>query len=305
MRLRLIALAVLFALATVTAWAQSYYLVGDSPLGCGWRTDMGLKLSPQGDGSYSVRFELHGCAWFVLADGLTSGPSNWDAFNAALRIGPCNGNELVQSDTRVQACKAGTDNGAFSFTGDGFYTLVYEPGDSSFIIYSDVTTGELYIVAGTPAQVFGTEWDNNNYGNAMLQSIDGTYYLHKPHLELAAGDCVQFKVLYYGDWGQCWPAENMVVTIDQTGTYDLTIIFDPSTIMISYHLEREGSQPLPGDMDGDGTVDINDVGTLIDHLLLGGANPAADFNNDGEINIVDLSNLIDYLLTGIMPQSPP
>ena len=57
---------------------------------------------------------------------------------------------------------------------------------------------------------------------------------------------------------------------------------------------------LRGDVNGDGSVNISDVTTLIDLLLGGGSisNPAADCNQDSSINISDVTALIDYLLSG-------
>ena len=59
---------------------------------------------------------------------------------------------------------------------------------------------------------------------------------------------------------------------------------------------------IPGDVDGDGVVNINDVTTLIDYLLSGDATTvflaAADVDGDGEVNISDVTALIDYLLSG-------
>ena len=55
-----------------------------------------------------------------------------------------------------------------------------------------------------------------------------------------------------------------------------------------------------GDVNGDGSVNISDVTTLIDLLLGGGtiSNPAADCNQDSSVNISDVTSLIDYLLSG-------
>lgn len=57
---------------------------------------------------------------------------------------------------------------------------------------------------------------------------------------------------------------------------------------------------LPGDVNGDGEVNIKDVSALIDYLLTGdteGVNLAnADMSQDHEVSIKDVSALIDYLL---------
>ena len=55
---------------------------------------------------------------------------------------------------------------------------------------------------------------------------------------------------------------------------------------------------LRGDVDGDGTVSIADVTSLIDVLLRGSEAPdTADCDLDGIVNIADATALIDYLLT--------
>ena len=57
--------------------------------------------------------------------------------------------------------------------------------------------------------------------------------------------------------------------------------------------------PMPGDVDGDGVVNIADVTALIDILLSGGTVPAnADVDDDGVVNIADVTALIDMLLSG-------
>jgi len=54
-----------------------------------------------------------------------------------------------------------------------------------------------------------------------------------------------------------------------------------------------------GDVNGDGSVDINDVTDLIDTLLIGDTYyPNADVNGDEEMNINDVTKLIDILLKG-------
>ncbi len=57
---------------------------------------------------------------------------------------------------------------------------------------------------------------------------------------------------------------------------------------------------MPGDVDGDGKVNIDDVTTLINHLLKGSTSVSdgADVNEDGKINIDDVTSLINKLLHG-------
>ena len=54
-----------------------------------------------------------------------------------------------------------------------------------------------------------------------------------------------------------------------------------------------------GDVNGDGSVTIDDVTALIDILLSGAsASTGADANQDGSVTIDDVTTLIDYLLAG-------
>ena len=53
----------------------------------------------------------------------------------------------------------------------------------------------------------------------------------------------------------------------------------------------------PGDIDGDGEINIADVTKLIDKLLSGEELPAyIDVNGDGSVDIADVTKLIDQLL---------
>lgn len=72
--------------------------------------------------------------------------------------------------------------------------------------------------------------------------------------------------------------------------------------VISFSVVEDGA-PLPGDMNGDGKITIEDVTELID-LLLSGEDPqseevfqVADVDGDGHITIGDVTAIIDQILT--------
>ena len=60
--------------------------------------------------------------------------------------------------------------------------------------------------------------------------------------------------------------------------------------------EDPNPQPLPGDVNDDGEVNIADVNALIDIILSGGNSANADVNGDHEVNIADVNALIDIIL---------
>ena len=54
---------------------------------------------------------------------------------------------------------------------------------------------------------------------------------------------------------------------------------------------------IPGDVNGDGEVNIADVNVIIEAILTGNSNPDADVNGDTEINIADVNSVINIILT--------
>ena len=97
-------------------------------------------------------------------------------------------------------------------------------------------------------------------------------------------------------------------TVDVTGVRN-TAFFEVTTQTNKYqvrdvtdiYLPYLDVQSIPGDVNGDGSVNIADVTSLIDYLLGSELDTfdavAADVNGDGSINISDVTSLIDLLLT--------
>lgn len=56
-------------------------------------------------------------------------------------------------------------------------------------------------------------------------------------------------------------------------------------------------QPLIGDLNGDGVVNILDVVSLVGFILNGGFDSSADVNGDGEINVLDVVSLVNLILS--------
>jgi hypothetical protein len=60
---------------------------------------------------------------------------------------------------------------------------------------------------------------------------------------------------------------------------------------------------IPGDVNGDGEINIADANSVIDVVVMGGnaghtRAPAADANDDGEVNIGDINFIINIILNG-------
>ena len=127
-------------------------------------------------------------------------------------------------------------------------------------------------------------------------------------------NCSALKTIYVGDG---WRLSDMAQTVSRNVFNGCTSLvggkgtaYDASHVDAGYaHIDGGPSNPgyftekpdfIRGDVDGDGSVDITDVSTLIDLLLGDGtvSNPSADCNQDGAVDIADVSSLTDYLLSG-------
>ncbi len=119
---------------------------------------------------------------------------------------------------------------------------------------------ELYTVAGTPAEVFGSPtWSADITANDMAKQADGTY---RKTYELNGTEVgpIAFKVVKNRDWNYAWPANDYYVDVKK-GT--LVITFDPSTGAVNANIESEaftiagddttifGSYWEPSDTDND------------------------------------------------------
>lgn len=88
--------------------------------------------------------------------------------------------------------------------------------------------------------------------------------------------------------------------------YTQATLFVPNESLESYRAHEEWGRfsrivPFvgagPGDIDGDGEINIADVSSLMDQLLTGEELPSyIDANGDGEVNISDVARIIDRLL---------
>ncbi len=58
-------------------------------------------------------------------------------------------------------------------------------------------------------------------------------------------------------------------------------------------------EPVVGDVNGDGEVNIADVNAVIDLILSGVNDLKGDVNGDEEVNIADVNSIIDIILNQV------
>lgn len=72
---------------------------------------------------------------------------------------------------------------------------------------------------------------------------------------------------------------------------------DGPTVTLKF-VKGGAPEPLKGDVNNDGEVNISDVNAMIDFILSSSEDPIADVNGDGEINISDVNEVISIILGG-------
>ena len=244
----------IITLIAMTALALSMqagmYIVGGAPFG-EWNTSDGMEMNDNGDGTYSLTVELSGTIWFVFADNLTENPGEWDLFNGEYRFGPTTGSDqVVTLGEYVATQKQGNGSGAYQLACGSeptMFTFTFDTENMEFIVEGNAHVDDpwTYVtVAGTPAAIFGTEWDPSNRDNDMVKNADGIYVFDRYDVELPE-TTIMFKVVSNHDWGLACPAEDYMCYVEG-GLYDIHITFNVETEEVNCIAELKG-EPLPPD----------------------------------------------------------
>lgn len=120
------------------------------------------------------------------------------------------------------------------------------------MVSKDVTR---YAVAGNSIALFLQEWSachQYKYTDMVKQS-DGTYEYKVTDAQLPTNN-IEFKVCKDCSFDECWPAENWVLNIPESGVYTVTITFNPITKDINAIAEKTGSVVIPASLDIRGTL---------------------------------------------------
>ena len=79
--------------------------------------------------------------------------------------------------------------------------------------------------------------------------------------------------------------------------------FHSSDILVDFFLQYQLSdfidnQQMPGDLNNDGVINVNDIVLIVDFILLdsGEYNETADLNNDGNIDVLDVIAIVEIIL---------
>ena len=142
---------------------------------------------------------------------------------------------------------------------------------------------------------------NSSGGFEIWGALDFALPTSNEQVDAQPGDMVLYNgsniCLFYGS--NSW-SYTRLGHIDDLNTSELRTFLKAGESNIGVTLSLAPGSPVkPGDVNGDGEVNISDVTALIDLLLSGETGTEmADVNNDGEVNISDVTSIIDMLLGG-------
>ena len=128
--------------------------------------------------------------------------------------------------------------------------------------------------------------DNGNvYGTLGDFYRDGEWYnfdIPYSEIELRANPVFDNPTNYMGN----------VIAFLSGGVAGTELNFDA----IFFYRKGAVEPTIPGDVNGDGDVNVMDITALIDIIMNDGDNPRADVNEDGAIDVRDITALIDIIM---------
>ena len=194
--------------------------------------------------------------WTVAGSSLALFGTSWDATNADNDMELVNGlytftrNNVELTVGAIQFKVVKNHDWGIAYPSSNYNQAIAKHGYYNVVITFDAETHEItctptlleeiideeppvYTVAGAPAALFGTEWAPALVENEMTRGQNGIYTWTKNGVELNAGN-VEFKVILGHEWGVEYPSSNYVAPIEENGTYNVTITFDPATEAITF-----------------------------------------------------------------------
>ena len=99
---------------------------------------------------------------------------------------------------------------------------------------------DVYSVAGSSADIFGSAWDAESKTTEMTKGADGVYSITFEDVQPESN--VEYKVVKNHNWDTAYPAQN--ATFSVTAVSDVTITFDPATSAVNATVTPTG-EPEP------------------------------------------------------------
>ncbi len=183
---------------------------------------------------------------------------------------------------------------------DLIHTMDFYPDDSdnsSQIVAGDISRDGAEILIKSYAHIFHfPRYENQSIAQALTNTMTMVEYMMEPQ-----GEAVGWHPDGVGYFTISEEASNIpchlyfypriVGCMDQNADN-----YNP------YALEDDGSCEIPGDINGDGQINIIDIVMAVDLILGNNYDVVGDMNEDGQLNVIDIVMLVDWVLNG-MPEA--
>ena len=98
---------------------------------------------------------------------------------------------------------------------------------------------DVWTAAGS-STLFGSHWDETDTNNDLTDKGDGIWELTKTGCILEQNVKNELKVLKDHSWAESYPQTNYVFTVEETGTYNVTIQFNENTYEVGVITKKTG-----------------------------------------------------------------
>ena len=98
---------------------------------------------------------------------------------------------------------------------------------------------DVWTAAGS-STLFGSHWDATDTNNDLSDKGNGIWELTKTDCILEQNVKYELKVLKNHNWAESYPQTNYVFTVEETGTYNVTIQFNENTYEVGVITKKTG-----------------------------------------------------------------
>ena len=126
-----------------------------------------------------------------------------------------------------------------------------------------------------------------------MQTTEGDYVTSSGSLMMNPNN-IQSEWFPTAD-GRCVVKLSIEIMSFDEDEFEYVHLADGPRLTLEFVKDSQGGG-IPGDVNGDGSVNISDVNKLIDIILSGVFDKAGDVNDDGSVNIGDVNAVISLIL---------
>ncbi len=218
---------------------------------------------------------------FLLAFALAAGPLQAQDINETFQFVDADGN-VIENESVITRDLVETDDDGNEMIKSGIF-VKNMTGSSDFLkVYYEIELIENGAYQICFPATCNTQDEPGGYETAIGQLMGQVQDIQSEWFPEDDGECiVTLTIEVFAKQGG-FPPTYESLGIGPTITLDF--------------VKGKTPEPLPGDVNGDGEINIADINAVIDMILSQNITPSGDVNGDGEVNIADINEAIAMIL---------